>query len=71
MVGEQGVPILVHLTRASEQQSKRLLRMSIKEAHLTSDIADPSAVHTTQDSAIELSQQARHRASAGLTGIFT
>ncbi len=44
--------------------------MSIKIAHLSSDIANASPVHSTQHGAIELSQQARHRTRACLTGIF-
>jgi hypothetical protein len=44
--------------------------MSIKVAHLSGDIANANPVQETQDRAIELSQEARHWASACLTGIF-
>jgi len=44
--------------------------MSIKVAHLSRDIANTSPIHETQDGAIELSQKARHWASASLTRIF-
>jgi hypothetical protein len=57
-------------TGAREHKSERLLWLSIKVAHLSSDITNSSVVYTTQDCAIELSQQARHGASARLTGIF-
>jgi len=66
----QGFPILLDETRAREQKSERLLRVSIKVAHLARDIADASPIHQTQDRTIELSQQARDRASARLTRIF-
>jgi len=66
----QGFPILIDETRASEDQSERLLWMSIKVAHLSGAIANTSPIHATQDRTIELSQQTRHWASACLTGIF-
>jgi len=65
-----GFPILVHGTRAREHKSERLLRMSIKVAHLPRDIANASPIHQTQDRAIELSEQTGNRASASLTRIF-
>ena len=67
---EQGFPILIDGTRASEHKSERLLRMSIKEAHLPRDIANANPVHETQDRAIELSEQTGNRPSASLTRIF-
>lgn len=57
----QGFPILKNGTRASEHKSESLLDMSIKGAHLSSDIANASPVHSTQHGTIELSQEARHR----------
>jgi len=43
----QGFPILIDGTRASEQKSESLLRMSIKVAHLPRDIANTNPVHET------------------------
>jgi hypothetical protein len=62
--------MLIHGTRTSEHKSERLLRMSIKIAHLSGDIANTSPIHETQDRAIELSEQTGNWASACLTGIF-
>ena len=66
----QGFPILKDDTGAGEHQSERLLRMSIKVAHLACDIANASPIHETQDGTIELSQQVGNRASTSLTCIL-
>ena len=60
-IWRQGFPILIHGTRASEHKSERLLRMSIKVAHLPRDIANANPIHETQDRAIELSEQTGNR----------
>ncbi len=58
-------------TATSEQKSERLLDMSIKVAHLPSDIAHTNAIHEAQDRTIQPSEQARNRSSTRLASIFS
>jgi hypothetical protein len=67
----QGFPILIDTTGASEHKSKSLLRMGIKIAHLSRDIANAHVIHETQNGAVELSQKTGRSAGARLTGILT
>ncbi|EFH85221.1 hypothetical protein Krac_6396 [Ktedonobacter racemifer DSM 44963] len=47
-----------------------MVEMSVKVAHLSSDIANARSIHQHQDGAIQLSQKTGKRACACLAGIF-
>jgi hypothetical protein len=55
---------------SSEHQCESLFQMSIKVAHLPSDIVNADSIHQAQGRAIELSENAGNRPGTGLTGIF-
>jgi hypothetical protein len=53
----QGFPILKDRTATEGQKGKSLLDVGVKEAHLSSHIANTNVIHQAQHSAVRLSQQ--------------
>ncbi|WP_201381625.1 hypothetical protein [Ktedonobacter sp. SOSP1-52] len=68
--GYQGFPILKNGRLIGENEIKSLIEMGIKEAHLTSDIANAKTIHEAQDIAIELSKQVGNGASTSLAVVL-
>jgi hypothetical protein len=63
--------MLINRTVASQNKIKGLVVLRVKIAHLSSHIANPNAIHQTQDRTVELGEETGGRAGTCLTGIFS
>ena len=53
----QGFPILINRTMSSENEIESLVVLSVKIAHLSRNIANPNAIHETEDRAVASRQE--------------
>lgn len=67
----QGIPMRGNGTPARKHQSESLLKMSVKETHLSGHMANAHLIHQTHDCAMKLSKKAGNRPGTGMTGILS